>query len=238
MTGTGEPNERAAPSGLYGRRKGKKLRTRHINLMAELLPLLQIDTGAEIFEPRGDPEFRSAAVCLEIGFGGGEHLAAQAKAHPEIAFIGCEPFLNGVAKLLAEIDTDRLANIRIHPDDAAVLMRKLPAASIDRAYILFPDPWPKRRHRDRRFFNEANLNEFARILKPGAELRFATDVDDYAGWALARILASNEFAWSGTSMANWSAPWPGHHVTRYEGKALAKGVKPAYLTFVRTARGG
>lgn len=172
------------------------------------------------------------AVHLEIGFGGGEHLAAAAAA-PATGFIGCEPFVNGMAKLLARIEAGRLDNIRLWDEDAAVLIDRLPPASLGRAYLLFPDPWPKRRQRKRRFVSDANLARLARVLASGAELRFATDIDDYAGWTLARIRRSAEFRWQAAGPDDWRHPWPDWPGTRYEAKADGAGRPASYLTFVR-----
>jgi tRNA (guanine-N7-)-methyltransferase len=172
-------------------------------------------------------------TVLEIGFGGGEHLAAEARAHPEARCIGCEPFVNGVAKLLAAVAREGLENIRLWDRDATELLPRLPAAALDTVYLLYPDPWPKRRQRKRRFLSDETLSAFAHILKPGGELRFATDVDDYAGWALVRVLRSKDFAWTAERPDDWRRPWDGWPGTRYEAKALAEGRRPSYLTFRR-----
>jgi tRNA (guanine-N7-)-methyltransferase len=172
-------------------------------------------------------------VWIEIGFGGGEHLAAAARAHPETAFIGCEPFVNGVAKLLSVIDRDRLGNIRLWDAEATDLLDRLPAGCGAGAYLLYPDPWPKRRHRKRRFVSDENLQRLARVMAPGAALRFATDIDDYAGWALARVMRSAAFRWTAERPHDWRQPWPGWPGTRYEAKALREGRKAIYLTFER-----
>jgi tRNA (guanine-N7-)-methyltransferase len=174
-----------------------------------------------------------SAMWLEIGFGGGEHLAAQARAHPDIGFIGCEPFVNGVAKLLAVIDREGLSNIRIWDADATELIDLLPPRSIAGAYLLYPDPWPKRRHRKRRFVSDESLAALARIMPPGAQLRFATDIDDYAGWVLARVLRSRAFAWTAERPDDWRQSWADWPGTRYEAKAGHEGRRPAYLTFER-----
>jgi tRNA (guanine-N7-)-methyltransferase len=174
-----------------------------------------------------------SSLWLEIGFGGGEHLAAQARAHPDIGFIGCEPFVNGIAKLLRVVAQENLGNIRIWDQDAAELIDALPPRSIARAYLLYPDPWPKRRHRKRRFISDQNLVSVARVLAPRAEFRFATDIDDYAGWALARIMRSTAFRWAADCAADWRQPWTDWPGTRYEAKALREGRKPSYLTFER-----
>ena len=173
-------------------------------------------------------------MWIEIGFGGGERLAARARAHPEIGFIGCEPFVNGVAKLLGVIARDRLRNIRIWDAEATELLADLPSGSIAGVCLLYPDPWPKRRHRKRRFVSDENLEALARAMTPGAQLRFATDIDDYAGWALARVMRSGAFRWTAERPADWRQPWPGWPGTRYETKALSEARKPVYLTFERT----
>jgi tRNA (guanine-N7-)-methyltransferase len=213
----------------YGRRKGKRLRATQDELVRTLLPRLRID-------PRKPLQAFDAPVSglrLEIGFGGGEHLAAQARAHPGCGFIGCEPFVNGVAKLLAVIDREGLCNIRIWDADAAELIGLLPPGSINGIDLLYPDPWPKRRHRKRRFVSDDSLATLARVMAPGALLRFATDIDDYAGWALARALRSRAFAWTAERPDDWRQPWPGWPGTRYEAKAAKEGRRPAYLTFQR-----
>ena len=219
--------------GLYGRRKGKTLRSYHAGLMSSLLPQLQVDLTAGIAAPSALFPDNPEDLRLEVGFGGGEHLAADAQAHPQRGYFGCEPFVNGVAKLLAEIDTNALPNIRIHPGDANELIGALPDASLSGACILYPDPWPKRRHRERRFVSDALLARLARVLRPGAELRFATDIDDYAGWTLARILRSPDFIWPAQRASDWLTPWEGWPGTRYEAKALREGRRPVYLTFIR-----
>ena len=143
---------------------------------------------------------------LEIGFGGGEHLAAQARARPDIDFIGCEPFVNGMAKLLATIDHEKLENIRIWDEDVTDLLPSLPDACLDRVYILYPDPWPKRRQRKRRLVSDGTLVELARVMRPGAELRFASDIDNYIGWVLARMLRSPHFRWTARRPDDWRSP--------------------------------
>jgi tRNA (guanine-N7-)-methyltransferase len=175
----------------------------------------------------------SASVTLEIGFGGGEHLAAEARAHPNAGFIGCEPFVNGMAKLLAVIAAEGLANVRLWDRDATELLPLLPADSIDAVYLLYPDPWPKRRQRKRRFISDETLRALARIMRPGAELRFATDIDDYAGWALAHVRRSSDFEWTAQRADDWRQPWDGWPGTRYEAKAMREARPPSYLTFRR-----
>lgn len=209
-------------------RQGRQL------LAAELLPRLSItlpeqaplDLGA-LFSPT------CRNFWLEIGFGGGEHLAAQAESHPEIGFIGCEVFENGIARLLGEVDRRALKNIRIFPDDARLLLGCLPPDSIGRAFALFPDPWPKQRHHKRRFVARATLDRLAIVMKPGAELRLATDDRDYLLWMLDHVTAHPGFVWLARRPADWRerpADWP---PTRYEQKALAAGRTPAFLRFLR-----
>jgi tRNA (guanine-N7-)-methyltransferase len=214
----------------FGRRKGKKLRAGQDDLVRTLLPRLRIDPAIDLRSQFG-PEARN--LWLEIGFGGGEHLAAQARAHPDTGIIGCEPFVNGMAKLLAVVHHEGLANVRLWDQDATLLIPRLPASCLDRVYLLYPDPWPKRRQRKRRFLSDETLVALARIMRPGAELRFATDIDDYAGWALSRVLRSPDFDWPATRPDEWRKPWDGWPGTRYEAKALSEGRVPSYLTFKR-----
>jgi tRNA (guanine-N7-)-methyltransferase len=228
-----EPRRARRDAGLFGRRKGKALRPYQAGLMATLLPDIRVDIAAGLGDPAALFPDRPDDLRLEIGFGGGEHLAADAQAHPERGYFGCEPFVNGVAKLLAEIETRDLANIRIHPGDAVHLIDALPAARLSGVCLLYPDPWPKRRHHERRFVSDSLLARLARVMRPGAELRFATDIDDYAGWTLARILRSPDFSWPAEKAEDWLHPWPGWTSTRYEAKALREGRHPAYLTFIR-----
>jgi tRNA (guanine-N7-)-methyltransferase len=226
-----EPERRE--SAFFGRRKGKTLRAHQAGLMETLLPRVRVDLGGRRIIPNtmfpGHPD----DVRLEIGFGGGEHLAADARAHPERGFFGCEPFVNGVAKLMAQIEAQNLPNIRVHPGDAGDLIDALPAASLSGVCILYPDPWPKRRHRERRFVSDKMLARLARVMRPGSQLRFASDIDDYVGWTLARVLRSPDFLWPANSEADWRTPYPGWPGTRYEAKALREGRTPVYLTFIR-----
>jgi tRNA (guanine-N7-)-methyltransferase len=217
---------------LYGRSRGKALRSHQKGLVETLLPQLSIPDG-----PIGDPAalfpFSPREIWLEIGFGGGEHLLVQAKAHRDVGLVGCEPFLNGLAKALAGVEHDALDNIRLRGDDAGALVASLPAASLSRVFILYPDPWPKRRHNKRRIISETMIAELARVARPGAELRFVTDIDDYAGWTLRRFLASPFFAWAARAADDWRLPWPDWPGTRYEAKARREGRPPVYLTFAR-----
>lgn len=219
---------------LYGRRQGPKLRPHHRQLLETLLPEVgvTIEPGVTIDPFALFPE-RPRAVWLEVGFGGGEHLAAQAAAHPEIGFVGVEPFRNGAAKLLAAIEAKALRNVRILMDDARLLLAALADATIDRAFILFPDPWPKARHRKRRIVNAATVAELARVMPAGGELRLATDDMDYARWMLAAVLNDGRFAWLAERADDWRVRPPDWPPTRYEEKAVAGGRRPVFLRFRR-----
>jgi tRNA (guanine-N7-)-methyltransferase len=172
-------------------------------------------------------------VWLEIGFGGGEHLVWQARHHPDIGFIGCEPFEDGVVKLLSAIELEGLKNVRVCADDARPLLRLLPEASIGRAFILFPDPWPKKRHHKRRLVSTTTLADLARIMRAGAELRIATDVGAYASAILRAALASRSFHWMATGPQDWRERTPDWPQTRYEQKAAAEGRRCYYFRFQR-----
>ncbi|HZH52664.1 MAG TPA: tRNA (guanine(46)-N(7))-methyltransferase TrmB [Microvirga sp.] len=214
----------------FGRRKGKRLRAGQDELVQNLLPALRVTPGrspAEMFGSTG------RETWLEIGFGGGEHLAAQARAHGHVNFIGCEPFVNGMAKLLAVIDHEKLGNVRVWDEDVTDLLPGLPDACLDRVYILYPDPWPKRRQRKRRLVSDETLIQLARVMRKGAELRFASDIDNYIGWVLARALRSPDFRWTAERADDWRRPYEGWPGTRYEAKAIREGRVPSYLTFVR-----
>jgi len=224
-----EASERAGA--FFGRRKGKKLRAGQDELVQNRLPAIRVVPGSDL--PGQFPDPRARETWLEIGFGGGEHLAAQARARRDVNFVGCEPFVNGMAKLLAVIEHEHLDNIRVWDDDVTDLLPTLPDASFDRVYILYPDPWPKRRQRKRRLVSDETLAMLARVMKPGAELRFASDIDDYIGWVLARALRSRHFRWTATRADDWRKPYEGWPGTRYEAKAIREGRVPSYLTFVR-----
>jgi len=173
-------------------------------------------------------------VHLESGFGGGEHLIAMALADPDLGLIGVEPFVNGMAKALAAIERHGLAGrIRLHNADSVPLLDWLQPASLDRLYLLYPDPWPKKRHWKRRFVDRANLDRIARVLKPGGELRYASDWADYVDWTLAHLVAHPAFRWTAASAEDWRRPWAGWPGTRYEAKALREGRVPAYLRVER-----
>ena len=170
-----------------------------------------------------------APLILEIGFGGGEHLAHQAALNPKINYIGAEPFLNGVAKLLSEIEARKLINLRIHYGDARPLLEALPAESFERIYLLYPDPWPKLKQKKRRFVNAANLAHFARVLKPQGQFWFASDIDDYVEWTRQHVVASRLF----DEQPDHTTPFENWLQTRYEAKARREGRGSAYLRFIK-----
>ena len=198
-----------------------------------MLPRLEIKLGEE----RLDREalFPSARrMVLEIGYGGGEHLSRQARQSPQSGFIGCEVFSGGIAKLVQQIDEQGLDNVRLYTDDALKLLVQLPDASVDEAFLLYPDPWPKRRHHKRRFVSPTTLGELARVLKPGARFNFATDIEDYANWTLAHILRSPDFRFAPARPGVWHEPYPGWEPTRYEQKARLQGRRQSfYFAFGR-----
>jgi tRNA (guanine-N7-)-methyltransferase len=218
----------------FGRRKGHALRPRQAALMETLLPRLAVDLGAPA--PAGLSALFPVAVDevrLEIGFGGGEHMIAQAGQYPQTGFIGVEPFVNGMAKALAAIEARELRNVRLHFGDATFLLAWLPPASLARVDLIYPDPWPKRRHWKRRFVQDRSVAEIARVLRPGGELRFATDIADYAAWTLLRLIRSPAFAWTAERADDWRRPWPSFTRTRYEAKAERAERAPCYLIFRR-----
>lgn len=224
----------ARPLRSYGRRKSKPLSARKERLIAELLPRLRVDLGSPPAAPL--PGLFAAPVrviWLEIGFGSGEHLIWQAEHNRDVGFIGCEPFVNGMGSLLGAVENRGIATIRVHDGDARDVLAWLPTSSIGRIFLLFPDPWPKKRQTKRRLVSPETISEFARVLKPGGELRFASDNGDYAAQALLLARQSGAFVWSADRAADWRkrpADWP---ETRYERKALGEGRKCTYLSFSR-----
>jgi tRNA (guanine-N7-)-methyltransferase len=218
----------------YGRRKARPLSGRKEQLIGELLPKLRLD----LRKPAPSPltqlfEVPVREVWLEIGFGSGEHLLSQVENHPEVGLIGAEPFINGVASLLGAIETRKLTTIRIHDGDAREVLSWLPNGSIGAGFILFPDPWPKKRQQKRRLMSQETIAELARILRPGGLLRFASDDADYAGEALFHVLRSGAFDWQAERASDWRSRAPDWPETRYERKALAGGRKPVYLGFTK-----
>jgi tRNA (guanine-N7-)-methyltransferase len=228
-----EPSSPTSQRAFFGRRKGHALKPRQAALFDTLLPRVALD----LTKP-APPDLRALFgdvedVRLEIGFGGAEHLIAQAGNNPRSGFIGSDAFINGVAKALVAIDAHKLDNIRLHFGDASELLDWLPAGAFARIDLLYPDPWPKRRHWKRRFIQDDSLKRLARILKRGGELRFATDIADYAVYALVRVMRSPDFAWTAERADDWRKAWPDFSGTRYEAKAKREGRTPAYFIFRR-----
>jgi tRNA (guanine-N7-)-methyltransferase len=241
---TGDGAKRDAPSddgvaaqprgALFGRRKGHRLRAHQADLIEHLLPRLSLDIAgpstpdlADLFDPRADE------IRLEIGFGGGEHLIAEACAFANVAFIGCEPYVNGMAKILTQIEARNIGNVRLFAGDATELLAWLPPHSLSRIDLIHPDPWPKRRHWKRRFVQDATVDAMARVLKPDGEFRFVSDIDDYCAWTLAHLARSPDFVWTAERADDWRLPWADYTMTRYGRKAEREGRHAAYLRFRR-----
>ena len=218
---------------LFGRRKGHKLRAHQVDLIEHLLPRLSLDTSlsapdlADLFDPRAEE------IRLEIGFGGGEHLIAEAGAFAKVGFIGCEPYVNGMAKILAQIETHNIGNVRLFAGDATELLAWLPPHSLARIDLIHPDPWPKRRHWKRRFVQAATVDAMARVLEPDGEFRFVSDIDHYCAWTLAHLARSPDFVWTAERADDWRLPWADYTMTRYGRKAEREGRHAAYLRFRR-----
>ncbi len=221
----------------YGRLKGKSLKRSQKAWLDEDLTALSPGPVSWEENPQRQPLdpgrlFGGRPVWLEVGFGGGEHMVHQAVAHPEVGIIGAEPYINGVAMLLGKIRRAGLENLAVHPGDARDLMDVLPAASISRAFLLYPDPWPKTRHHRRRFVTPEHLRPLARAMRPGAILRVATDIPDYVRQTLQEVPRAG-FDWLAEGPRDWREPWEDWLPTRYETKALREGRVPHYLTFRR-----
>jgi tRNA (guanine-N7-)-methyltransferase len=227
-------NDKHPARAFFGRRKGHALKPRQATLFDTLLPRIALDLAKPVpADLRRLFTNTADEVRLEIGFGGAEYLIAQGQAHPTIGFIGTDAFINGVAKALVAVDAHRLSNVRLYFGDASELLDWLPEGALARIDLLYPDPWPKRRHWKRRFIQDESLKRLARILKPGGELRFATDIADYAAYALTRVLRANDFVWTAEQASDWHEPWPDFSGTRYEAKAKREGRVPAYFVFRR-----
>jgi tRNA (guanine-N7-)-methyltransferase len=203
-------------------------------LVVRRLPEILVDTSAPLTD-----DWRSLfktpvdELRVEVGCGGGEHLAHEAGSSPATGFIGVEPFRQGLAKTVAAIDARHCANVRLFDDDAALLLDWLPDGVVSVIDLLYPDPWPKRRHWKRRFISDANLDRMARTLRSGGQLRVATDIEDYSDWTLLTVIRHQAFEWTATKADDWRKPWPGWPGTRYEAKALRAGRRPTYLIFRR-----
>jgi tRNA (guanine-N7-)-methyltransferase len=225
-----------AHGSFFGRRKGHKLRAHQADLIAHLLPHLALDLAStppddvgNLFDPRAQ------AARLEIGFGGGEHLATEARNFPEMGFIGCEPYVNGMAKILSQIEAHNIGNIRLFAGDAVELLAWLPPRSLSRIDLIHPDPWPKRRHWKRRFVQDTTVAAMARVLKQHGEFRFVSDIDDYCAWTLSHLARSRDFSWLAERADDWGLPWEGFTLTRYGRKAEREGRAATYLRFRRVS---
>lgn len=230
------PRRSRSTEGFFGRGHGKTIRPAQAVALGQGLAAYRLDLTKQA------PRELSAlfpvpvsSICLEIGFGGGEHLLHEAAHHPQTGFIGIEPFVNGMAKMMMALERQPLPNLRVYDDDAMRVLDWLPVSSVDAIELLYPDPWPKKRHWKRRFISQINLDRFARILKPGGAFRFASDVDTYVNWTLLHCASHGGFDWLATTSADWHTPYDGWPGTRYEAKALREGRRPAYLRFARNA---
>ncbi len=223
------------PLRTFGRTGGRPLSPRQQRLMEELLPKIVVDIDAlqDNFDPKDLFNASCKEVWFEIGFGGAEHLIGQAARNPHVGIIGAEPFQEGVAKALTSIETDGVQNVRLHPDDARKVLDKLANASLDRIFIMFPDPWHKTRHHKRRLIQPEFIETLARILKPEGKVRFATDWANYADWTLERFENSDKFNWLAQSSDDWKNPPKDHVTTRYQTKGLGD-CAPIWLDFQRT----
>jgi tRNA (guanine-N7-)-methyltransferase len=231
--GAGTPESEHRQGSFFGRRKGHKLRAHQAELIAHLLPRFALDIKAPTAAPLDLFDPKVSDLRLEIGFGGGEHLAAEARTFPATGFIGCEPYVNGMAKILAQIEAHDISNIRLFAGDAAELLAWLPPQSLSRIDLIHPDPWPKRRHWKRRFVQDATIAAMARVLKQGGEFRFVSDIDTYCDWTLWHLLRSPDFVWTAERADDWRLPWPGYTMTRYGQKATREGRVANYLRFRR-----
>ena len=218
----------------YGRRIGKRLRSRQQELLDKVLPSFTIDLDVVAKDPVSLFPQPVKKLWLEIGFGGGEHLLELARRKPEIGFFGCEPFVNGIVNLVSGIVENGLQNVLIHPGDALDLIEKLPDSSIERIYLLYPDPWPKARQQKRRFISSKNLTAMARIISSSGELRFASDIEEYCNWTRELVRSTDEFHDDNRSLNETFLPWESWTVTRYEAKAIREGRSTSYLKFVRS----
>ena len=218
----------------YGRRRGRALSARQAALWQEVLPRVALPaepTALRALEALFEPPVRE--VWLEIGFGGGEHLLWQAERNPDVGLIGCEPFENGIVKVLSALEHRENPNVRIYTEDARPLLRRLPDAAINRVFILFPDPWPKARHHKRRLVSPVALGELQRIMRKSAELRIATDIGEHARWILLAARGVSGLRWTASAPADWRRRPPDWPQTRYEQKALAAGRRCYYFRFER-----
>ncbi|CAM5516357.1 tRNA (guanine-N7-)-methyltransferase [Aquamicrobium terrae] len=231
---TSETRRSRSSEAFFGRRHGKTIRPQQAAALEAGLARYGLDLSvAPPADLAGLFPAQVSQVRLEIGFGGGEHLLHEAAAHPDVGFIGVEPFVNGMAKLMKALADRPLPNLRVYDDDAVRLLDWLPPASLAGIDLLYPDPWPKKRHWKRRFVGQANLDRFARALKRGGRFRFASDIDSYINWTLLHCRAHGAFEWQAGQADDWHRPYEGWPGTRYEAKAVREGRRPAYLSFLR-----
>ena len=231
---SGDRDAQRSHGSFFGRRKGHRLRAHQAGLIEHLLPRLALDIASPApADPRDIFDSPISEIRLEIGFGGGEHLVAETLACPGDGFIGCEPYVNGMAKILSKIEGHNIGNIRLFAGDAAELLAWLPSQSLARIDLIHPDPWPKRRHWKRRFVQDQTVAAMARVLKPRGEFRFVSDIDDYGAWTLSHLLRASDFFWTAERAADWLKPWDGYTMTRYGQKAEREGRKATYLRFKR-----
>lgn len=244
MTESASPKPRFRPSksrlieeqvatAFFGRRKGKPLSPTQLKLVDELLPTISINPSEPVSDIQSIFAHAPQKIWLEIGFGGGEHMVRQAMDNPDVGIIGCEPFINGAVKALGQIEKEGIDTIRMYDEDAAHVLDWLPDASIDRIFLLYPDPWHKKRHWKRRFVSDRNLKRFVRVLKPGGIFRFASDIEDYVEWTLEHVAAVPELVEQCQNPAERLEAYPDWKRTRYEEKAFREGRKPQYLSFLR-----
>lgn len=220
-------------SNFFGRRKGPKIRKTQSQALEATYSRLEIHPAQTQIDPDTLFSKRNLEIRMEIGFGGGEHLLDHLEKRPNTGFIGVEPFVNGMAKFCAALDETDFGRVRLFNDDAALLLDRLPDRCLSGLDLLYPDPWPKKKHWKRRFINDENVERIARVLKPGAKFRFASDIEHYVAWTLTHVRRHPLFQWNAAASEDWHSPYPGWPGTRYERKALAAGRRPAYLTFSR-----
>jgi tRNA (guanine-N7-)-methyltransferase len=220
---------------LYGRRSSRPLRKLRRESVERALPRFRIDLpeGEAPIDPTALFGGMHSGIWLEVGFGAGEHLLDQARLHPDAGYIGCEPFLDGVARVVQTLDQERIGNVRILVDDARILLQRLPAACLAGAFVLFSDPWPKKRHHKRRFINASTIAQLAHAMAPGAELRIATDDPGHLVWILEHMHRAHQFAWLARRADDWRRRPAGWPATRYEQKAISAGRTCVYLRYRR-----
>lgn len=231
---TEQPRRSRSTEAFFGRRKGKHIRESQIEAIEALMPVIGLDLSKTAPDPVTDLwPGKVNSLRMEIGFGAGEHILHRAANEPQTGFIGVEPFITSMGKMLMELREKELGNIRVYDDDATRVLDWLPDSCLDRIDLLYPDPWPKRKHWKRRFVGPATIERFARVLRKGGVFCFASDIDTYINWTLRHFMSDGRFLWAANKAADWREPWQGWPGTRYEGKAFREGRTPAYLTFRR-----